>query len=165
MEGQFTRIVLIFWFISSFLVIFLLGQLDWLIHSELYNFGLEFDAAWAQPYWVTMNLIYVWLIGPSVLGAVALGFDFWNKNKNNKRGPRRKEKPSTSKVQPARNNSMVISCPSCKKVFTKPLVMLDFSRDKPGLVNVCPYCNVVLGKAEDNKTDDIRVGLDKEVVH
>jgi len=46
-----------------------------------------------------------------------------------------------------RANKMLISCPKCKKVFQTPLVMLDFSGTKPGLMNVCPYCNQVLGNS------------------
>ncbi len=42
-----------------------------------------------------------------------------------------------------------IGCPSCKKTFTQPLVMLDFEGGKSKLVNVCPYCNQVLGDNEE----------------
>ena len=52
-----------------------------------------------------------------------------------------------------RVNNMLISCPKCKRVFQTPLVMLDFSGTKPGLMNVCPYCNQVLGNSEA-ETDD-----------
>jgi uncharacterized protein with PIN domain len=55
---------------------------------------------------------------------------------------------------------MIISCPNCKKMFSKPLVMLDFSNKKTQLVNVCPYCNAVLGKASDEvDKDNIDVGI------
>lgn len=50
-----------------------------------------------------------------------------------------------------RINDMLISCPKCKKIFQTPLVMLDFSGAKPGLMNVCPYCNQVLGASEAEK--------------
>ncbi len=50
------------------------------------------------------------------------------------------------------NNSMVISCSSCKKVFSRPLIMLNFEGGKSRLVNVCPYCNHVLGNAENEQT-------------
>lgn len=64
------------------------------------------------------------------------------------------------KAQALRENSMVISCPSCKKVFGKPLVMLDFSGKETKLVNVCPYCNAVLGRACDEvEKDNLDVGI------
>ena len=52
-------------------------------------------------------------------------------------------------------NGLLISCPSCNKVFNRPLVMLDFSMGKTRLVNICPYCNHTLGAAlEQKKSDD-----------
>jgi len=47
-----------------------------------------------------------------------------------------------------RLSDVIISCPECKRTFHRPLVMLDFSGAKPGLVNVCPYCNQVLGSSQ-----------------
>jgi uncharacterized Zn-finger protein len=145
MEVQFARLVLIFWFISSFIIMLLLGQLNWLVHGEFYDFGLEFSMVWAQPYWIILRLIYVWLIGPSVLGAVALGFDFWKKANDNKHVSESEGKRAVGKVQPLKGNSMVISCPSCKRAISKPLVVLDFDSGKAKRVSVCPYCNAKLG--------------------
>jgi uncharacterized Zn-finger protein len=61
------------------------------------------------------------------------------------------QKPKTSK-QSKVNAKAANTCPSCRKAFTQPLVMLDFEGGKSKLVNVCPYCNQVLGDAE-GKTD------------
>jgi len=55
-------------------------------------------------------------------------------------------------------NSMIISCPKCKKVFSRPLVMLDFGGGKAKLVNVCPYCNQTLGTT-DEEQDNCSLGL------
>jgi len=52
---------------------------------------------------------------------------------------------------------MIVSCPSCKKTFGKPLVMLDFSGGKPGLVNTCPYCNARLGEEYVKEDKDIEM--------
>ncbi len=57
-----------------------------------------------------------------------------------------KEKP---RLQAA--NGLLISCPSCTKVFNRPLVMLDFSGGKTRLVNICPYCNHNLGTAVEQR--------------
>ena len=56
------------------------------------------------------------------------------------------------------SNSMIISCPKCKKVFSRPLVMLDFGGGKAKLVNVCPYCNQTLGTT-DEEQDNCSMGL------
>ncbi len=58
------------------------------------------------------------------------------------------QRPKTSK-QSKGNAKAADTCPSCKKAFTQPLVMLDFEGGKSKLVNVCPYCNQVLGDAEE----------------
>ncbi len=58
------------------------------------------------------------------------------------------QRPKTSK-QSKGNAKAADTCPSCKKAFTQPLVMLDFEGGKSKLVNVCPYCNQVLGNAEE----------------
>lgn len=68
------------------------------------------------------------------------------------------------------SNALIISCPSCKRVFSRPLVMLDFSAGKTRLVNVCPYCNHVLGEAEaehqKSGNDDVHVaGVDEVLQH
>jgi uncharacterized Zn-finger protein len=57
-------------------------------------------------------------------------------------------------------NGMIISCPKCKKVFSRPLVMLDFGGGKPKLVNVCPYCNQALGSTDEKQ--GIEFGVDLE---
>ncbi len=66
------------------------------------------------------------------------------------------------------NNILTISCPSCKKAFSRPLVMLDFSGGLTKLVNICPYCNHILGvaEAEHQKSEDDNVqvsSMDEEM--
>lgn len=157
-NSVFIRAVLVLWIVSSVFVVFLLSKIDAIVHGTLYNFGLRFDLSWAGPYWAFARLLYVCLAVPSVLSAIALTFSFLNKNdKKVKRVPKVvNNKPNGNKVQPQplkEENHMVVSCPSCKRVFGKPLVMLDFSSGKTRLVNVCPYCNHVLGSADEEDSD------------
>jgi len=56
-----------------------------------------------------------------------------------------KEVRDKSKLQTS--SGLLISCPSCSKIFNRPLVMLDFSGGKTRLMNICPYCNHNLGVA------------------
>jgi uncharacterized Zn-finger protein len=79
-----------------------------------------------------------------------------------------KPQPVVSEERKARETNMVISCPACKKVFTRPLVMLNFEGGKTRLVNVCPYCNHVLGSAENGKSpeSDVHIAdVDKKLTH
>ena len=36
--------------------------------------------------------------------------------------------------------AVAIACPNCKRVFSRPLLVLDFSSGTSHLINVCPYC-------------------------
>ncbi len=58
------------------------------------------------------------------------------------------EKKTKTIDKPEKTKTSANACPSCKKTFTQPLVMLDFEGGKSKLVNVCPYCNQVLGDTE-----------------
>jgi len=59
---------------------------------------------------------------------------------------------------------MMISCPKCKKTFRRPLIMLDFGEVKPRLVNVCPYCNQVLGNSEAEEDVFCNINVADEMV-
>ena len=151
-NSYFRNFVLVLWIVSSLFVLFLLSRIDWVVHHELYDFGLQFSAVWADPYWFSLRLIYVCLTVPSVLSGVVLGLDFWDK-RNDAKGV----------VKGLERNNMLVRCPNCEHVFSKPLVMLDFSGGKTRLVSVCPYCNYVLGEADAGEEDlDVRVVFSEE---
>ena len=158
----FIRSVLAIWVISSIFAAFLLYQLNGVVHGTLYNYGLQFSNSWAVQYWSLERLLYVCLFVPSLLGGFALVFDLWRNHLEKVPVVRRTESTvATGRVSPvvqtaAKDNSMMISCPKCKRIFGKPLNMLDFSSGKTQLINVCPYCNHVLG--DSGKVDtNIRV--------
>jgi uncharacterized Zn-finger protein len=162
------RLVVIVWIVSSVFVMFLVNKLDAIVHGELYDYGLQFSFAWATPFWSFERLIYVCLAVPSVLGGIVLVLDFLKRGKIETPVAKSVERKSINgRVQAVKGNSMLISCPKCKKTFGKPLVMLDFSSGKAKLVNVCPYCNARLGDAgrdEGEKDVETRVlGPDEKV--
>jgi uncharacterized Zn-finger protein len=57
-----------------------------------------------------------------------------------------------------------ISCAKCKKTFHRPLVMLDFSGGKARLVNVCPFCNQIVGGIEPEMSIITDVNVAEKVV-
>ncbi len=167
----FTKLALVIWLVSSAFIVYLLGQIDHIVHSDLYNYGLQFDLAWAAPYWAFARLIYVGLAIPSVISAALLVGGLISRRTGRTLHARTISKPvekvPNGKTEQLRGNDMVISCPKCKRVFGKPLNMLDFSAGKTRLVNVCPYCNHVLGGADGKKNNNSRIhvkDLDEEVV-
>jgi hypothetical protein len=158
---RFLKLVITLWLISVGFVLILLVRIDNIIHSDLYNFGLQYDFTWAGPYWVIFRLIYVCMVIPAALSVIAL-----MSNIQIKRGKTKStEVISDSLVKPVRkkvnlklsqdkNGSMLINCHSCKRKFRKPLVMLDFSSGKGELINVCPYCNVKIGNEGKGEPDN-----------
>jgi uncharacterized Zn-finger protein len=162
------------------------------MNVQLYDFNLEYSLEWAEPYWMYMRLTYAVLVIPTILSIASILLNFYN-------GPNQIEttvtQPQQTQAPPAAHShrlvkvdasvtnqnteitnedrGMLISCPKCKRVFNTPMLMLDFEGSKGVLVNVCPYCNRVLGRAENgngNENDfhnDFRIatGLDDKVVH
>lgn len=165
-NGWFVRVVLVLWLISAAFIVFLLGQIDWIVHNELYGFGLQFSPEWAAGYWGFLRAIYLFLAVPIVLSVVCLGLEVWGSVKGRRGGhgviehkPVASAKPLKKNVKEVEaQNHMLVSCPKCRRVFSKPLVMLDFSGGKTRLVNVCPYCNHVLSReGGEAEKDDVRV--------
>jgi len=158
----FVRVVLVLWLVSTVFVVLLLGKVDWVVHHELYNYGLQFSMEWASVYWANLRMIYVFLGIPICFSGLYFVLDVWRFISMRRGGVAVEQKPSVP-VRPAQRvrqeakaveqNHMLISCPKCKKVFSKPLVMLDFSTGKSRLVNVCPYCNFVLSWGESSEHD------------
>ncbi len=71
-----------------------------------------------------------------------------------------KEAKAKSDLQAS--NGLLISCPSCNKVFNRPLVMLDFSGGKTQLVNLCPYCNYNLGSTVEQRKSRTNYGPESQ---
>lgn len=155
------RSVLALYLVCSLFAAYMLYQLSGVVHGTLYNYGLQFSNGWAVPYWSFERMVYVFLFVPFFVGSFVLIFDLWKSRLE--RGPavRRVENSVVTGVggpvvSVGKNNSMMINCPKCSRLFSRPMNMLDFSSGKARLINVCPYCNQVLGDAEH---DDVKVGV------
>jgi uncharacterized Zn-finger protein len=160
------KVTLIIWLLSVVFVMVLVNKIDGIVHGELYDYGLQFSLNWAVSYWAFLRLLYVCLAVPSVLSIVVLGSDLVKRFRNSQNASANGVKPSNYRVQTAKENSMIINCPNCQKMFSKPLTMLDFGTGKAKLVSVCPYCSHVLGRADEKKPDNIQVlEPEKEEVH
>ena len=154
----FRRAVSVVWIVSAVSIFGLLKDIELIVHGQLYYYGLRLSPDWADPYRVYTWLIFLCLGLPMALSGFTLVLSFikeTDKVPEKKIAVEQKVKPQLDarEDQKARetNNSMVISCPNCKKVFSRPLVMLDFASGKPKLVNVCPYCNHLLSSTENEK--------------
>jgi uncharacterized Zn-finger protein len=155
-SGWFVKVVLVLWLVSAGFVVFLLLRVDWIVHHELYGFGLQFSLDWAVGYWAALRAIFVFLATPVVLSVFYFCLVFLGFVRRGRVKP--VERKSVVEGRVVEQNHMLVSCPGCKRVFGKPLVMLDFSGGKTRLVNVCPYCGHVLGCA-DEKERGVDVGV------
>ena len=160
----FTRLVLISWIVCAVSIFVVFKNMELIVHGQLYSYGLVFSPDWADAYRILAWLIYLCLSLPMALSGLALVSSFLEAEKAPKREnmvPQREGPPrGVAKVEPRQIVKEVtrrvengdgagiidgFSCPHCKKVFGRALVMLDFRGGKNRMVSVCPYCNSVLG--------------------
>jgi hypothetical protein len=196
----FTRLVLVSCIACSVAAYFVFKNMEFMVHGQLYYYGLIFSPEWADGYRVFTWLIFLFLSVPMALSGLALASTFVKVEKIPKKTPPRvnkvrhlglqKSRPiqnsSVHKSRPAQQtrqpqapnkktikendngNCLGISCPECKKVFGRALVMLDFRGGSNRMVSVCPYCNHVIGYTDEEKDEDdvFMVGIpDKKIVH
>src|SRR3990170_3770934 len=126
----FSRAVLIVWIISAVSIFVLLKDIELIVHGQLYYYGLRFSPNWADPFHFYTLLIFLCLGLPMALSGFTLVLSFikeTDKVPEKKTAVEQKVKPQPDarEEQKARetNNSMLISCPKCEKVFSRPLVM------------------------------------------
>ena len=146
----FVKVILSLWLVSSIFILLLLSRIDSIVNVTLYQYGLQSSMSWLGPYWFALRLIYVFMAVPAVFSFVVLVAGLGKpSNGAGQLGRRVNGKFSREQTRMARENSMLIKCVKCGKVFNKPLTMLDFSTGKPRMANVCPYCNHVLENSVD----------------
>jgi hypothetical protein len=164
----FTRLVLISWIICAVSILVVFKNMELIVHGQLYYYGLVFSPDWADAYRIFTWLIFLCLGLPMALNGVALVSSFLKVEKVPKRenivpqrvGPPRGVakvesrpivKKAPSRVHNGNSIGIGISCPECKKVFGRALVMLDFRSGSNRMVSVCPYCNHILGYTSEEK--------------
>ncbi len=160
-----------------------MNKVDFLVHSTLYDYGLQFSDEWAIPYWA-FHRLSIGLLG----GLITVGFfstvyaitSRWtpspkptlsSKRMNGLRSTHRpasrreplqevsrpalqvREKPAPADKGGVEVLGIPMVCNKCGKVFTQPLCMFDFKSGKPRLVNVCPYCNTVLAVTGNSRNE------------
>ena len=155
----FQRIVLVVWLVSSALVMFSQRTIDGIVNKTLYSYGLQFNSKWYSPYWTYAHLLYGAQFVAIGFTVVALASSFLKKSTDDKQAPKI-EKTEKNNIQ----KEETICCPSCKKVFSKPLVTLDFSGEKPKLITICPYCDTVLSKPTEQKDFETIINQENEII-
>lgn len=159
-EGSwFIYFIIVVWLVSSAFIIFLLGQIDSIVHGKLYDFGLNFSYSWAVPYWGLFRLIYICLLFPAVLSIFTICFSLYSWFRGRKSVPVVRVREEVGEAVEEKVDSMIIACSYCGKRFSRPILMLDFSGGKTRLVNVCPFCGAKLGENNQVKDKDFEIRI------
>jgi uncharacterized protein with PIN domain len=172
----FTRLVMISWIICAIAIFVLFKNMELIVHGQLYYYGLVLSPDWADPYRIYTWLIYICLGLPTALSGIALISSFLKVEKvpekrnivpqrtrppqgNVKLEPRPPVREAPRRVESCNSgvNGDGITCPQCKKVFGRALVMLDFRSGKNRMVSVCPYCNHVLGYTSEERSTNEKI--------
>ncbi len=69
---------LIVWFAIILVFYLVLTKIDLIVHYDLYQYGLRFDPAWANPYWFCLTACF-W--GLAALSVASYWLESRNKNK------------------------------------------------------------------------------------
>ena len=56
--------------LSIFLYFCLLSRIDFIVHRDLYHYGLQFSYGWANEYWITYFASYAYF-------SIVIGFIYW----------------------------------------------------------------------------------------
>ncbi|MCW4051741.1 MAG: hypothetical protein NWE78_00855 [Candidatus Bathyarchaeota archaeon] len=75
-----TGLLLILVAASSLFIMFSLNHMNYIVHGELYNFGLQFSYRWAMPYWIFSGVVFsfCWV---NILLAIVLTFYLLKKSR------------------------------------------------------------------------------------
>lgn len=143
------RIALLLSIVSAIAAMVLLNNIDRIVNVELYNYGLQFDSVWYNPYSLYTQLFYASLGISVAISVIVLLLTFINIEKTeNVEG--KKLKVSKSEIHAdtgkskAKEQVVDTTCPACKRIFSKPVMMLNLVNGKPKMVSTCPYCSQII---------------------
>lgn len=51
-------VILLLMAATSLLIMLSLNQINYMVHGDLYNFGLQFSYRWAMPYWILSGIVF-----------------------------------------------------------------------------------------------------------
>jgi len=152
-----------------------LTLLDNIVHSTLYNYGLDFSYEWANPYWNMLRIVQA-LIGLAAAFTVVSSLYAYKRYVCSKsaisltKGEERVASPPTISASKQLNETQLakglVKCTHCQRVFAQPLRMLDFRSDRPRIINICPFCNefiepILQGEEKEKGRKFVRNGKEK----
>jgi len=136
--------------VAAVSVAYLLTIIDFIVHHQLYRFGLQFSYDWANPYWTVLRISLGLLGFIAVLSSFNIAHFIWKRLRKPK-AVKRAEKAELVEPVEVEETGLVspsvptlYQCTSCGRSITHPLRMLDFHSQRPRMVNICPFCNATV---------------------
>lgn len=129
--------------IAAISVAYLLTIIDFIVHHQLYQFGLQFSHDWADPYWMFLRISLTLLGLMAVVASMNLTYFFWMKVRKAGIAKVAEEEARAETARPGAGAGApsLFQCTSCGRNMTHPLRMLDFQSQGPKMINICPFCN------------------------
>jgi hypothetical protein len=167
-------VVFALWLFSSLSLLYLLKVIDSIVNNQLYNFGLQFDSAWANPYWNSLHLVYVLLAVPAVLSVFGLVASFGKTDDQlvvkhvTKSHDQIVVKHVTTRMAPPplqmpQKNATVINCKHCGSVIRNPEIKVSLRNGKSQSAYMCPFCHqTVFCDQEGHSNGGVRLEFNAE---
>jgi uncharacterized protein with PIN domain len=97
-------------------------------------------------------------------GGSAVIVDVWLGNRQSTEGGSsvKQARQSRQLTREMKRESKTVFCPNCRRNLTKPLTTLGSRNGRSRLIDVCPYCNTVIGDTKENT--DVTVAVPRETV-
>lgn len=143
--------------VSAIIAMVLYTSIDTIVNVDLYKFGLQFSPEWYDAYSLYTKLFFACLLLSTAISGAVLVLSFLNmwhssnfKGENNKnlKNPGNTEDKNSSVEKTSKRKVFDTTCPACKRVFSKPVMMLNLVEGKPKMVSTCPYCSEVIATEE-----------------
>ncbi len=76
-----TVIILFFAVLINLVVSVLVWKLDFFVHGDLYQYGLNYSIEWGDPYWNLTAMLWIFLIGATFFAAASIVPHYWHSKK------------------------------------------------------------------------------------
>ena len=133
-------------------VFYSLTLLDNIVHGSLYHYGLQFDYAWANPYWMTMRIAQVLLGLTTALTTISSFYVYKKYGHLELRMPKIGIGPKASRIEvEPRMPKIEAKKPEIKVTVNEkstvcpPTIEQQLSGVPPGMVK-CGHCGKIFGQ-------------------
>jgi hypothetical protein len=172
-QSMLTKVALGATIAVSILCMAFFAGIDSIVNGDLYKYSLRYSDAWYSSYSMLIGASFVCLGIMAVVSASILGLSLLkvpaktaqpvvvSQTRAAQFAAQKIDLPHpvTSQRKVAKPQEGGHMCPACNRVFTKPLVMLDFVNGEAKMISTCPYCSAPVEVKEEEKKPEFTVEL------